>query len=293
MNKIGLLFPGQGSQFAGMGRTLYNEIPKAKRIMDDANEILGFDMKKLIFEGNDEDIVPTEIAQPAIFTVSTMYFEKYKLLDLGFDIIAGHSLGEYTALYVAEVLNFENCLNLVRKRGLAMSQVNSLGTMYAIMGVDLTEINKYLDDFVDKVVVANVNSKTQIIISGLTYETAKVADSLSKIEGSKIKQLKVSNAFHSPLMLDAQVVMEKEIKAIKFNKPISDIIPNVLGYATNDVDTIKKSLIEQITGQVKWFETIIYMKDIGINQLYEVGPGEVLKKLNQTITLRPKCSSLL
>lgn len=293
MSKIGLLFPGQGSQFAGMGKDLYSEISAAKKIMDDANEILGFDIKKIIFDGTDEEIRLTEIAQPSIFIVSAMYFEKFKQLDKGFEVVAGHSLGEYTALYVAGVLSFVDCLKLVRKRGLAMSLSNNIGTMFAIMGVDIEEINKYLEGLEQKVVIANINSKAQIVISGYTDETTKVAERLSSIEGSKVKQLNISCAFHSPLMADAKAVMEKEIGLVKFKEPIAKVIPNVLGYATKEIKVIKNSLIDQITEQVKWLDTIMHIKDIEINQLYEIGPGDVLKKLNQTITFRPKCSLLL
>ena len=173
-----------------------------------------------------------------------------------------------------------------------MSQGNNLGTMYAIMGIPMEEITKYIEESKQRVVIANINSKTQIVISGFTYETTNVAERLSTIEGSKVKKLNVSSAFHSPLMAVAKDVMEKEIKLTEFSEPTSDIIPNVLGYATKDINIIKNSLIEQITGQVKWLDTIMHIKNNGINQLYEVGPGEVLKKLNQTITFRPKCSSI-
>jgi [acyl-carrier-protein] S-malonyltransferase len=292
MEKVGLLFPGQGSQYAGMGKELYREIPEAKRIMDDANEILEFDIRKIIFDGTDEDIVPTQIAQPAIFIISAMYFEKFRQMDKRFDVVAGHSLGEYTALYAARVLSFEDCLRLVRKRGLAMSKKNSLGTMFAIMGVDIEEIKKYLEGLEQKVVIANINSKTQIVISGYIDEASKVAEELSQIEGSKVKQLNVSGAFHSPLMNEVKEIMCKEIDSVNLKEPDSAIIPNVLGYTTMELRTIKESLKEQITEKVRWLDTIIHIKNMGIGQLYEVGPGEVLSKLNKTITFRPKCNTL-
>ena len=290
--RIGLLFPGQGSQFVGMGQELYNKLPTAKRLINTSNEILGFDLKNIIFNGTDEDLTLTEIAQPAIFVVSAMYFEKFKKMEESFEVAAGHSLGEYSALYAANVISFEDCLRLVRKRGLAMKEQNSLGTMFAIMGVDLEYITNSIGEFNKKVVIANVNSKSQIVISGYKEETIKVAEKLSRINGSKVKQLNVSSAFHSPLMNDAKKIMEYEIDKVCFKKPSSSIIPNVLGYATDDINTIKNSLKEQVTGQVKWFDTILYMKKIGIKKIYEVGPGEVLKKLNKTITFRPKCDSI-
>jgi [acyl-carrier-protein] S-malonyltransferase len=292
MNKIGLLFPGQGSQYAGMGKDLYNKFSAAKKIMDDANEILEFDIRRMIFDGTNEDILPTQIAQPAIFIVSAMYFEKFKQMEKSFDVVAGHSLGEYTALYAAGVLSFEDCLRLVRKRGLAMGKQNSLGTMFAVMGVDIEKIKKYLEGLEQKVVIANINSKTQIVISGYIDEIKKVSEELSQIEGSKVKQLNVSGAFHSPLMKEVKEIMSKEIDSVNFREPESAIIPNVLGYATRELITIRESLKEQITEKVRWLDTIMHIKSMGIEQLYEIGPGEVLSKLNKTITFRPKCNIL-
>ncbi len=289
MDKVGLLFPGQGSQYIGMGIDLYKEIPKAKKLMDNANEILGFDIKSIIFHGQEEEIKDTKIAQPAIFIVSAMYFEKFKQMDKNYEIVAGHSLGEYTALYAAGVITFEDGLNLVRKRGLAMSEMDSLGTMYAIMGIGIKEIENQLIGLGDKVVIANINSKSQIVISGYSDEILEVADALSKIEGSTIKQLNVSGAFHSPLMGQVESIMGKEIDQVNMATPRVEVIPNVLGYGTKDIDAIKESLKRQVVGKVNWLDTILYMKNKGIEKLYEVGPGDVLTKLNKTITFRPKC----
>lgn len=289
LEKIGLLFPGQGSQYVGMGKELYNEIPEAKKLMDKANDILGFDARKVIFEGSDEELLPTQIAQPAIYIVSAMYYERFKQMNKPFEIVAGHSLGEYTALYAAGVFTFEDGLNLVRKRGLAMGEMNSLGSMYAIMGIDIEEIEKELIGLEDKVVIANINSKSQIVISGYNDEISKVADALSKIEGSTIKRLNVSGAFHSPLMGQVESIMGKEIDQVNMATPRVEVIPNVLGYGTNDISEIKEALKRQVIDKVNWLDTILYMKKEGISLLYEVGPGDVLTKLNKTITFRPKC----
>lgn len=290
--KTGLLFPGQGSQYVGMGQELYYNLPAAKKIMDNSNEILGFDIKSIIFNGQEYELTLTEIAQPAIFIVSSMYFEKFKQMGEIFDVVAGHSLGEYSALYAAGVISFEDCLRLVRKRGLSMGEKNSLGTMFAIMGVELTVIIEAIKEFNEKVVVANINSKNQVVISGYTGETIKAANKLSAINGSKVKQLNVSSAFHSPLMNEAKRIMEDEIDKIEFHNPNSIVVPNILGYGTDKISIIKDSLKKQITGQVKWLDTILFMKELGIEKLYEVGPGEVLKKMNMTITFKPKCYNL-
>lgn len=292
MVKIGLLFPGQGSQYIGMGKNLYEEIPSAKKLMDSANEILDFNIKAIIFYGNEDELKLTEIAQPAIFIVSAMYLEKFKQLEENYEVVAGHSLGEYSALYAAGIINYSDCLKLVRKRGIAMSQKNSLGTMYAVMGVDLGKVLEYIEEYNKKVVVANINSKNQIVISGYIDEITKAAQKLSMIEGAKVKQLNVSSAFHSPLMEDARKIMGNEINSVEFALSKVKIIPNVLGYATDDIEVIKNSLKNQITGQVKWLDTILCMKNSGVDKLYEIGPGDVLTKLNKAITFRPKCYNI-
>lgn len=144
----------------------------------------------------------------------------------------------------------------------------------------------------NKVVIANINLKTQIVISCYIHETSKVAEKLSKIEGLSIRQLNVSGAFHSPLMIETQKIMVEEIDKVEFKEPKCEIVPNVLGYGTKDINTIKESLKRQITGTVNWLNTILYMKSMGIKQLYEVGPGDVLRKLNKTITFRLRCDGL-
>lgn len=292
MSRIGLLFPGQGSQATGMGQDLYNLMPSAKKIMDDANDILGFDIRGMIFNGVLEELTRTENAQPAIFIVSAMYFEKYKELDIPFEIVAGHSLGEYSALYAADVFGFEEGLRLVKKRALAMSSILEKGSMYAIMGMPLEQIEDGLKEYDGKVVIANINSKSQIVISGYEEETTQAASDFSKVNDTQVRQLNVSTAFHSPLMQEAEKTMATEIDKIEFNDPTCFVIPNFTATPSKDINEIKDALKKQITGRVNWLDTILSIKNMGIEQLYEVGYGDVLRKLNKAITLRPKCLSL-
>ncbi|MGI6085627.1 MAG: ACP S-malonyltransferase [Acetivibrionales bacterium] len=292
MSRIGLLFPGQGSQATGMGQDLYNLMPSAKKIMDDANDILGFDIRGMIFNGVLEELTRTENAQPAIFIVSAMYFEKYKELDIPFEIVAGHSLGEYSALYAADVFGFEEGLRLVRKRALAMESILEKGAMFAIMGMPLEQIEDGLKEYDGKVVIANINSKSQIVISGYEEETTQAASDFSKVNDTQVRQLNVSTAFHSPLMQEAEKTMATEIDKIEFNDPTCFVIPNFTATPSKDINEIKDALKKQITGRVNWLDTILSIKNMGIEQLYEVGYGDVLRKLNKAITLRPKCLSL-
>lgn len=292
MRRVGLLFPGQGSQATGMGQDLYNQMPSARKIMDDANDILGFDIKAMVFSGRIEDLTKTENAQPAIFIVSAMYFEKYKELDTPFDVVAGHSLGEYSALYAADVFGFEEGLRLVKKRALAMSSILEKGSMYAIMGMPLEQIEDGLKEYDGKVVIANINSKSQIVISGYEEETTQAASDFSKVNDTQVRQLNVSTAFHSPLMQEAEKTMATEIDKIEFNDPTCFVIPNFTATPSKDINEIKDALKKQITGRVNWLDTILSIKNMGIEQLYEVGYGDVLRKLNKAITLRPKCLSL-
>lgn len=282
----GLLFPGQGSQTVGMGRELYESLPAAKDILDKADAILGYSLKDLMFNGPAEQLTDTKYAQPAIYTCSAMYLEKVKEQGIDYNYVAGHSLGEYDALLAANVFDFETGLRLVAARGEAMSKMNGQGTMAAVMGLSEEELATFL---VPGVVMANLNSKTQIVISGTEAAVDAVGEKLSKREDIKFKKLRVSAAFHSPQMEEAAKVMKEIIEAAEMRAPICFVISNVTGKPTMDLAEIKANLISQITGQVRWCDTILAMKEAGVTMLYEVGYGDVLKKMNKTITFRPKC----
>lgn len=286
------LFPGQGSQEVGMGKELYKQIPEAGKLLDQACELLEYDLKGLMFEGPVEKLTDTAYAQPAIYTCSAMYLEKARQQGLSFDYAAGHSLGEYSALYAAGMVSFEDGLRLVDKRGKAMAAQNGRGTMAAVLGMTEEELELYM---MPGAVMANLNSKTQIVISGANESVGAVEENLKpkmESEGIKFRRLSVSAAFHSPQMEEAAAVMRDEIGKIQMKEPRAYIVSNVTGKITKDVEEIRKNLIAQITGQVRWYDSIIAMKEAGINQFYECGHGQVLGKMNKTITVRPKCMGI-
>ena len=209
-----------------------------------------------------------------------------------YSYVAGHSLGEYSALYAAGVFSFEDGLRLVGMRGRSMAAQNGKGTMAAVLGMTEEELKSYMND---GVVMANLNSKTQIVISGTNKGVNEVEEKLKdRIEAEEIKfrRLSVSAAFHSPQMTETAEVMREEIEKADMREPKAFVVSNVTGKPTKDLLEIKANLIAQITGQVRWYDSILNMKDAGVEQYYEIGNGEVLKKMNKSITLRPKCLSI-
>lgn len=282
----GLLFPGQGSQTIGMGKELYNKFSWAKQILEEANDVLGYDLKKLMFEGPQEQLTDTKYAQPAIYTCSAMYLEKVKTDGLEYNYVAGHSLGEYNALLAADIFSFADGLKLIAQRSEAMSRMNGKGIMAAVMGMNEEELTPFM---VPGVVMANLNTKTQIVISGEEASVNAIGEKLAANKTVKFKKLQVSAAFHSPQMKEASEIMKNIIENTKFSIPTCNVISNVTGKPTKNLVEIKENLMAQITGQVRWYDTIMAMKEAGVSMLYEVGNGDVLKKLNKAITFRPKC----
>ena len=279
--KKAYLFPGQGAQFVGMGKDLYDNLPLAKEMFEKANEILGFRITDLMFAGTDEDLRQTKVTQPAIFLHSVILAETLGS-DFTPDMVAGHSLGEFSALVAAKAMSFEDGLRLVAARANAMQKACEAtpSTMAAILGLEDNIVEEICASIEDEVVVpANYNSPGQLVISGSVAGIEK-ACALAKEAGAKrALTLSVGGAFHSPLMLPAQEELAKAIENTKFNSPICPIYQNVNAEAMTDAHLIKENLIKQLTAAVRWTQISKAMVESGATTFVEVGPGTVLQGL--------------
>ena len=291
-----VIFPGQGSQFVGMTKDLYNNYTYIKDLFKLADEILGYSITKIILEGSKEELDLTQNTQPAIFISSFSIFEmikresKLKLSDAKY--LAGHSLGEYSALAAAGSLDFEIALKLLNERGKAMqtSVPKGTGGMLAVLGADIEEISGLLYENKNKYkcYIANDNSNGQIVLSGLNPDIEKIINDLKSKNIKNIK-LPVSAPFHCELMSKATFHMKDKILNAKFKKPKNIIISNVTGSETQEVDEIKKLLIQQIESPVRWRESVVYMIKNGVTNFIEIGPGKVLsgliKRIDKTVKI--------
>ena len=285
--KIGWIFPGQGSQYIGMGKDLYERSKIARNLCKIADDILGFDIKSVVLDGTDEQLNKTIFTQPAIYVTSIILGKI--LLSKGIEpfSVAGHSLGEYSALTISNSFSFEKGLELVKVRSESMDIAGKIngGTMAAIVGLDEEKVQVICSSYKGKgiVVIANFNSPNQIVISGsrdAVFETIEKA----KNSGAKLAiELKVSGAFHSPLMQPAREALIEIVDSIKFKDPIYPFFNNVDGKILSDGQRIKFSLIEQLEKPVLWTKSILEMKKYGVESFLEVGPGKVLQGLNKRI----------
>lgn len=283
--KHAYIFPGQGSQFSGMGKALYESNPNAKEYFDKANDILGFKITDVMFGGTDEDLKQTKVTQPAIFLHSVVLFETGE--DLIPDMVAGHSLGEFSALVANKVLSFEDGLKLVSKRAEAMQKAceKNPSTMAAVLGLDDAVIEEVLSKITDEVVVpANYNSPGQLVISGSIEGINEACEALKAAGAKRALVLPVGGAFHSPLMASAKDELQEAIMNTHFNNPTCPIYQNVDAHPYIDPGMIKQNLINQLTSPVKWTQTIKKMVENGATDFTEVGPGSVLQGLVKKIS---------
>tara|TARA_R110002124_G_scaffold109723_4_gene263146 strand:- start:7916 stop:8803 length:888 start_codon:yes stop_codon:yes gene_type:complete len=276
------LFPGQGSQFVGMGKDHYDSNPDFAEIVDQANEILGIDLKTIMFEGPEDKLKQTEFTQPAIFLHSVAL---YKTLDATPDMVAGHSLGEFSALVACGAVSFEDALKIVRRRGELMQAAGASnpGTMAAIIGMDDDKVEavceKAKEQTGKEVIPANYNCPGQLVISGYT-EAVKAAVDIAKEDGARMAMLlPVSGAFHSSLMEPAFVGLKESLENLSIKVPSCPIYSNFTAEPTSDVEEIRSNLLNQLMNPVRWTQTLQNMLANGATSFVEVGPGKVLQGL--------------
>ena len=279
-----LVFPGQGSQFVEMGKDLYDYRKEIRDLMNSANDILGFDILSVMFDGTEEDLKRTKITQPAIFIHSVAIVKAINTIGAG--MVAGHSLGEFSALVANGVLSFKDGLELVYQRALAMQEACDINpsSMAAVLGLDDDKVEKICAEIEGLVVPANYNCPGQLVISGETSAVEKACEALKAAGAKRALLLPVNGAFHSPLMQPAQEKLAQAIEGVKFNNPILPIYQNVTTTPVTDPEEIKKNLIAQLTGPVKWTQTIQNMVKDGADHFVEVGPGKTLQGLIKKIS---------
>lgn len=274
------VFPGQGAQFPGMGKDLYEASAKAKEMFDETNDILGFDIKRIMFEGTDEELKQTKVTQPAIFlhsvALAAAMGDKFAP-----EMAAGHSLGEFSALTAAGALSFKDGLTLVHKRALAMQKACEAepSTMAAILGLPDSEVEAVCMSITGTVVAANYNSPGQVVISGAVDAVNKACELMKEAGAKRALPLKVGGAFHSPLMEPARVELEAAINAVEVKEPICAVYQNAVASGIKNPDEIKANLIAQLTAPVKWTQSVEKMIADGASSFTEVGPGKVLQGL--------------
>ena len=279
------VFPGQGAQFEGMGKELYESNAQAKDLFEQANTILGWRITDVMFEGTKEDLTQTKVTQPAVFLESIV---RAKIAGANFkpDAVAGHSLGEFTALAAAGALSFEDALRLVSQRAFAMQKACELvdSTMAAVLGMEDADVERVVNSIENEVVVAaNYNSPGQLVISGSRKGIELAVAKLTEAGAKRVVVLQVGGAFHSPLMKPAQDELEQAINATHFSKPICPVYQNVHAKPVTDPEEIRKNLVAQLTAPVRWTQTIENMVSNGITEFVEVGAGAVLRGLIRKI----------
>ncbi|MEO8886306.1 MAG: ACP S-malonyltransferase [Mucilaginibacter sp.] len=281
------IFPGQGAQFVGMGKDLYDQSEKARELFEQANDILGFRITDIMFNGTDEDLKQTNVTQPVIFLHSVILAKV--ITDFKPDMVAGHSLGEFSALVAADALSFEDGLRLVAARANAMQKACEIqpSTMAAVLGLDDFTVEDICQRTSEVVVPANYNCPGQLVISGSIAGIDKACEMLTEAGAKRVVKLNVGGAFHSPLMESAKIELEHAIVHTEIKSPVCPIYQNIDAKAYTDPEKIKHNLIAQLTGAVRWTQIVQHMLEDGATSFTEVGPGSVLqglvKKVNRAI----------
>ena len=287
---LSLVFPGQGSQYIGMGKDFSHNFPIANEVYREVDDVLGFSLSKLIFNGQIEDLTLTKNAQPAIMATSiailkTLEKEGFKIKKSKF--VAGHSLGEYTALCASGAISLADTAHILKMRGIFMQEAVSVGVgaMAAILGLNLDNVETLVAEIKDNEIceIANDNEPNQVVLSGHRTAIEKACVKAKSLGAKRAILLPVSAPFHCSLMAPAQENMINLISGLNIEKPIVPLISNVTSIPTQDIEEIRKNLINQITGRVRWRESILFMKKSGIQIIYEIGPGRVLCNLIKRI----------
>ncbi|HID10188.1 MAG TPA: ACP S-malonyltransferase [Candidatus Latescibacteria bacterium] len=275
------LFPGQGSQYVGMGADLYGRSGVARRVYDEAAEVLGWDVRELSFRGPEEALRRTEHTQPAVFVHSVAVWRILEEQGLSPEVVAGHSLGEYTALVAAGCLSFKDGLELVALRGRLMQEAGERrpGKMAAVIGLADEEVERLCGETDGEVVAANFNAPGQVVVSGETDAVDRLAERAKREGARRIVFLKVSGAFHSPLMGEVGAALEHAIRAASWEEARVLVIPNITARPTQDPEELKKCLVAQLIGPVQWTRTLYALKEMEVEGALELGPGHVLQGL--------------
>ena len=273
------VFPGQGAQFPGMARDLYENSPEARRLLDRADEILGFKITEVMFNGSAEDLKQTAVTQPAVFLHSYLAFACNAVPAP--DMVAGHSLGEFSALAAAGALGFEDALRLVSLRAAAMQKACELedGTMAAIIGLDAAQVERICSETEGVVIAANYNNDSQIVVSGQRAAVRAACENMKAAGARRALELQVSGAFHSPLMEPARVELASAIASVQFSKAKCPVYQNVTALPSTDPELIRENLLKQLTSPVRWTQSVRNMLSDGADHFVEFGPGNVLQGL--------------
>ncbi|WP_028592360.1 ACP S-malonyltransferase [Paenibacillus massiliensis] len=294
MGKIAFVFPGQGSQAVGMARDVHDAVPAARKLFEKADERLGFSLQSLVFEGPESELKQTSNTQPALLTASVAFCEAFKASGIAPDYVAGHSLGEYSALVAAGVLDFEDAVALVRARGIFMEEAvpGGQGAMAAVLGADrdkLATLCQEISTTAGAVELANVNCPGQIVVSGTTAGVAAVAERVKEAGGKRAIMLEVSGPFHSSMMKEAAQKLAQELAQVSFSEAKYPVVANVTAEPVTDGQRIQELLVEQVYSPVLWEDSVNWLISQGVDTFVEFGPGSVLtgliKKIDKSVRL--------